>query len=43
MTLVLDDKRFIPFGLLIAVALSSMLVIVVGRLELPFAQPQLIA
>ncbi len=43
MTLVLDDKRFIPFGMLIMTMLSSMLIIVVGRLELPFPQPQLIA
>ena len=43
MTLVLDDNRFIPFGMLILVVLSSMLIVVVGHLELPFAQPQLIA
>jgi hypothetical protein len=38
MTLVLDDKRFIPFGMLIMAVLSSMLIVVVGRLELPFTQ-----
>ncbi len=41
MTLVLDDKRFIPFGLLLLTALSSMLIVVVGRVQL--LQPQLIA
>jgi ABC-type enterochelin transport system permease subunit len=40
-TLALDDRRFIPFGLLIIVVLASMLIIVVGRL--PLIQPQLMA
>jgi hypothetical protein len=42
MTLVLDDRRFIPFGLLL-VALSSMIIIVVGRLQLSLDQHQLVA
>jgi hypothetical protein len=40
MTLVLDDKRFIPFGILIA--LASMTIIVVGRIAM-LAKPQLMA
>jgi hypothetical protein len=39
----LDDHHFIPFGLLIAVALSSMLIVVVGHVDPPLASPQLIA
>jgi len=41
MTLVFDDRRFIPFGLLITLALWSTVIVVVGRL--PLFQPQLIA
>jgi hypothetical protein len=43
MTLVFDNKRFMPFGVLFMAALSSMLIIVVGRLQLPIDQHQLIA
>ena len=39
-TLALDDKRFIPFGIL--VALASMFIIVVGRIAM-LPQPELIA
>ena len=43
MTLVLDDRRFIPFGMLLAFTLASMTILVVGRVQLPINQPQLIA
>jgi|HubBroStandDraft_2_1064218.scaffolds.fasta_scaffold3092360_2 hypothetical protein len=43
MTLVFDSRRFQQGVLACFVALSSMIIIVVGRAQLPIAEPQLIA